>query len=92
MKDIIKQIIELNPEALTADGYDRSMKGIGYRNGTPVIVYSSDKCIQQLIEDNDWDEETALEWFSYNTEPAYMGENTPLLNGITPNGLENSLL
>ena len=81
---IIERIIKLNPEALTADGYDRSMKGIGYRNGTPVVVYSSDKCIQQLIDDNQWTEEEALEWFSYNTEPAYMGENTPLFEWDHP--------
>jgi len=75
---IIDQILELNPEALTADGYDRSIKGIGNRDGKPVLLYSSDKCIQQLMEDNDWTYEDALDFFTFNTEPAYVGENTPL--------------
>ena len=75
---IIDQILELNPDALTADGYDRSIKGIGNRDGKPVLLYSSDKCIQQLMEDNKWTEEQATEWFTFNTEPAYVGENTPL--------------
>ena len=75
---IIDQILELNPEALTADGYDRSIKGIGNRDGKPVLLYSSDKCIQQLMEDNDWDYEESVDWFSFNTLGAYDGENTPL--------------
>jgi hypothetical protein len=50
---IIDQILEVNPDALTADGYDRAIKGIGNRDGKSVLLYSSDKCIQQLMEDND---------------------------------------
>ena len=61
-----------------ADGYDRAIKGIGFRDNTPVILYSSNRCIQQLMEDNEWDEETSLEWFSFNTLGAYVGENTPI--------------
>ena len=64
--NIIDQILELNPDALTADGYDRSIKGIGDRDGKPVLLYSSDKCIQQLMEDNDWDYEESVEWFTFN--------------------------
>ena len=30
------------------------------------------------MEDNEWDEETSLEWFSFNTLGAYVGENTPI--------------
>jgi hypothetical protein len=75
---IIDQILELNPEALTADGYDRSIKGIGDRDGKPVLLYSSDKCIQQLMEDNDWTYDDALDFFTFNTESAYAGESTPL--------------
>ena len=76
--NIIDQILELNPDALTADGCDSAIKGIADRDGKPVLLYSSDKCIQQLMEDNDWDYEESVDWFSFNTESAYMGENTPL--------------
>ena len=30
------------------------------------------------MEDNNWSEEDALEWFTYNTESAYAGDNTPI--------------
>ena len=36
--NIIDQILELNPDALTADGYDRAIKGIGNRDGKPVLL------------------------------------------------------
>ena len=75
---IEKHIVKINPEALFADGYDRAIKGIGFRDNTPVILYSSNRCIQQLMEDNEWDEETSLEWFSFNTLGAYVGKNTPI--------------
>ncbi len=75
---IEEQVAKLNPEALTADGYDRAMKGIAYRDGRAVVLYSSDKCIEQLMEDNDWSSEDALDWFCYNTESAWVGENTPI--------------
>ena len=75
---IEEQVSKLNPEALTADGYDRSMKGIAYRDGRAVVLYSSDKCIEQLMEDQDWSHEDAIDWFCYNTEYTYVGENTPI--------------
>ena len=77
-KIIEEHIVKINHEALFADGYDRSIKGIGFRDNTPVVLYSSPLCIQQLMEDNEWSEEDALDWFNFNTLGAYAGENTPL--------------
>ena len=73
-----KHIVKINPDALFADGYDRAIKGIGFRDNIPVVLYSSNKCIQQLMEDNKWNHEEALEWFDFNTLGTYVGENTPL--------------
>ena len=73
-----KHIVKINPKALFADGYDRAIKGIGFRDNIPVVLYSSNKCIQPLMEDNKWNSEEALEWFDFNTLGAYVGENTPL--------------
>ena len=77
-KIIEKYIVKINPDALFADGYDRAFKGKGFRNNIPVVLYSSEKCIQQLMEDNDWCDKESLEWFEFNTLGAYVGENTPL--------------
>tara|TARA_R110000751_G_scaffold307195_1_gene427689 strand:- start:2452 stop:2715 length:264 start_codon:yes stop_codon:yes gene_type:complete len=73
-----EHIVKINPNALFADGYDRSIKGIGFRDDIPVVLYSSEKCIQQLMEDNDWCDEDSLEWFEFNTLGSYVGKNTPM--------------
>ena len=78
MKTVIEQLIEVNPEAMLADGLDRAGIGIGDRSGNKVAVYSSEKCIEVFMEDNEWCYEDALEWFTYNTEGAYVGEGTPI--------------
>jgi len=75
---IIEKLIEVNPKALTADGLDRAMIGIGDRNGNKVAVYSSEKCIEVFMEDNQWCYEDAMEYFTFNTEGAYMGKYTPI--------------
>ena len=72
------RLAKVNPEALTADGLDRAIIGIGKRNGNKVAVYSAEKCIQVFMEDNEWCYEDAMEYFTFNTEGAYMGEYTPI--------------
>ena len=78
MSTIIEKLIEVNPKALTADGLDRAMIGIGDRNGNKVAVYSSEKCIEVFMEDNEWCYDDAIDYFCYNTEGAYMGKYTPI--------------
>lgn len=46
--------------------------------GQRVAVYDCGKCIGALMKGNEWDFETAQEWFEFNTVDAYMGEGTPL--------------
>ena len=78
MRKVIDQLIEVNPEAMLADGLDRAIIGVGSRNGNKVAVYSSEKCIEAFMKDNNWSYEDALDWFTFNTEGAYMGEGTPI--------------
>lgn len=78
MRKVIDQLIEVNPEAMLANGLDRAIIGVGSRNGNKVAVYSSEKCIEAFMKDNNWSYEDALEWFTFNTEGAYMGEGTPI--------------
>ena len=78
MSTIIDNLTELNPEALTADGLESAIIGIGERNGNKVAVYSSEKCIQAFMENDGMSEEDAMEWFTFNTEGAYVGKYTPI--------------
>lgn len=75
----LEDLIEINPGALTADGFDDAI--IGYTVSTPhphVVVYDVDKCIQILIDRDGMTAEEADEYLSFNTLCCYVGENTPL--------------
>lgn len=79
MNPIKEKLIELNPEALFADGFDDALIGIGERCGQPYLaVYDYDKCIDVIMRDEGLSEEDAIEHMSFNVAGAWMGENTPI--------------
>ena len=67
-------IAELNPEAMFADGFDDSLAGYDTHGRA---VYFADSIIQTLIDRDGMESEEAMEYFSFNIECAYVGENTP---------------
>lgn len=75
----LEELTELNPDALTADGFDDAI--IGYTVSTfhpNVVVYDVDKCVEILVERDGMTPEEADEYLSFNTLCCYVGENTPL--------------
>lgn len=75
----LEDLIEMNPDALTADGFEDAV--IGYTVSTPhphVVVYDVDKCIKILMDRDGMSFEEADEYLSFNTLCCYVGENTPL--------------
>lgn len=44
-----------------------------------VVVYSIEKIVSELMRQNDWDSNTAWDYFDYNIAGAYMGSLTPIL-------------
>jgi len=60
-----------------ADGFEDAFVGIGRQFGKPMAVYNKFKCIELLIKEG-MSEEEAEEYFSFNVEGAYVGENTPI--------------
>lgn len=86
-------ISEINPEALTCDGFDEAIIGMAERiNLGPVVAYSVEKIIEILMRDmvvNESDLEEgetiedrkysdAYEHFEFNIKGAWMGEFTPV--------------
>jgi len=62
---------------LLADGFDEAFLGIGCScGGKNVAIYDRAKCIKILERDMSYEE--AEEYFSFNTEGAYVGEYTPI--------------
>jgi hypothetical protein len=74
----LEEIIEMFPdeEFLKADGFDDAI--IGVEPNSMRLVYSRDKMIGILIEDEEMEEIDAIEYLEYNTFNAYVGEKTPL--------------
>jgi hypothetical protein len=65
--------------ALTADGFDDAIIGVGERCGQPPLVcYDSRKCIEILMERDGMEYEEAVEFFQFNTLGSWVGESTPM--------------
>lgn len=79
MNPFIERLEELNPKALTADGFDDAIIGIAQRHGSdPLVAYSISKCIKVLMERDGMSREDAQEFFDFNVLGAWVGEGTPI--------------
>lgn len=78
MSPILETILETYYEEtfMIADGFDDAI--IGVDESVPRLVYSSDKCIQILVDVEGMDYMDAIEHFDFNVRGSYMGEKTPL--------------
>ena len=64
-------------EALIANGFDEAIIGITIRPNM-IAVYSVQKCIDILVEEDEMTREDAIEYFEYNMAGSYLGEKTPI--------------
>jgi hypothetical protein len=69
---------ERNVKMLLADGFDDAIIGVATRCGEePVVCYDRRHCIEILMQQG-MNEEEAEEYFSFNTEGAWVGPQTPM--------------
>lgn len=66
------------PIILDSMAYDRSIVGVTDDNR---LIYSYQKMVEELMEDEGWSEEEAVEWIDYNTIRAlpYAGPKAPII-------------
>lgn len=64
-------------ECLVADGFDEAVIGITF-GADAVAVYSVQKIIDILTEDDEMSVDDAIEHFEYNIAGSYLGEKTPI--------------
>jgi hypothetical protein len=69
--------------ALLADGFEEALIGMGHRFMYAVAVYDRQKCLDILIARDGMTYEEAEEYFSFNTEGAFVGEHTPVFLDTT---------
>ena len=63
-------------EVLLADGFENAFVGIARQFGQPIAVYDRKKCLCCLVKQG-MSYEEAEEYFSFNTEGAWVGSGTP---------------
>lgn len=66
-------------ELLFADGFDEAILGVAWSFDKPLsVAYDKAKCINILMKRDKMNESDAEEFFNYNVEGAYVGEQTPV--------------
>jgi hypothetical protein len=75
---MLEEILENHPDEtfLKADGFDEAIIGLEEKSGR--LIYSTTKCLEILVKDEEMTMEEAIEYFYYNVSGAYMGEQTPI--------------
>lgn len=75
IESTLEQCLDDEEEVILADGFEEAFMGIARQFGKPFAVYSFEKCLEIL--QREMTEEDAIEYFYYNVEGAWVGENTP---------------
>jgi len=63
-------------DILIADGFEEAFIGVAEQFNTTIAVFDKQKCIDLLMK-QDMSFGDANEYFEYNVQGAYVGENTP---------------
>lgn len=73
-----EQLADESPEILLLDEekFDDAIVGLSYKNSGLVAVYDSYKIIEILNREMSYEE--AAEYYTYNIEGSYMGDQTPI--------------
>ena len=77
IKEKIEEILGEDENVLLADGFEDAFVGIGRQFGKPIAIYDRFECIEILIKEG-MSEEEAEDYFQYNTEGAWVGDQTPI--------------
>ena len=71
---------EVNPDAVTFDGFCDCVVGYASQfNKPPVVVYDYEMMLEQLMREDGMDYSDAYEYLSFNVEGLWAGEFTPMI-------------
>ena len=75
----IDEIIDINPKAMLADGFDEAILGMCIQFGSePVVAYDFNKCVEIVMERDGMEREEAIDFINFNVVGAYVGLSTPV--------------
>lgn len=88
LDDRLKEFLALiDEDIMIADGLSYAFVGLTRNNGHIVCVYSTNLIVDELMEKDMMDIETAEEYVQFNIADAYVGERTPLFVDFVPQEL-----
>jgi len=76
--ELNEHLADLYSEAITFDGLEEAIIGYGHQFYNPVAIYDYQKIMNLLVNQGMTDEE-AVEYFNFNIQGAYLGDNTPII-------------
>jgi hypothetical protein len=69
----------MEEDAQFANGFEDAILGLACQHTKkPIVLYDRAKCIEILMERDKMSHEEAEEFFQFNTECAWVGEQTPM--------------
>lgn len=76
--DELQEWLEAQDESvLLSDGFEEALIGVAQVFNTLIAIYDRDKCLEILQLRDGMTPEGAEEYFEFNTQGAYVGEQTP---------------
>ena len=63
---------------IMADGLDKAVIGVGQQFNQNFIVYSKEKVLKILVEEDGMTYDEAVEYYDYNIVGSWVGLNTPI--------------
>ncbi len=76
---------EINPDIITADGFESCVLGVAQRFGMDLVVaYDYDKCVALLMSRDGVSREEAIEYMEFNVTGAWVGKGTPVFISTVP--------
>ena len=77
IKELNEWLEATEQQVLLADGFEEALIGVAQIFTKPIAVYDRDKCLEILQKRDGMDLEDAIEFFEFNVQDAYVGEQTP---------------
>ena len=74
---------------MLAVGFEEALIGYGNQFNNHVAIYDREKCIDILMTRDGMSVDEAAEYFEYNVQGAYVGEETPVFMNYKENILND---
>ena len=77
-------LADINPEIVVADGLSHAFVGLTYSDGDEIAVYSTERIISNLMENDLMTFDDAEQYMHQNILDAYVGKRTPMFIDVIP--------